>query len=135
LFRFVEPTKGTIRIDGIDITKAGLTQLRGRVSIIQQEPTILSGTLRSTLDIFSEYDDAAIFEALRRVHLLKPSDTAEHSDAEDNVPRNKNVFQDLDTEVSEGGDNFSQGEKQLLCMARAILRQSKVLIQDESTAS
>jgi ABC-type multidrug transport system fused ATPase/permease subunit len=135
LFRFVEPTKGTIRIDGIDITKAGLTQLRGRVSIIQQEPTILSGTLRSTLDIFSEYDDAAIFEALRRVHLLKSSDTAGTSSAEDNVPRNKNVFQNLDTEVSEGGDNFSQGEKQLLCMARAILRQSKVLIQDESTAS
>ena len=131
LLRFVEPTSGNIRIDGIDITQAGLTQLRSRVQIIPQDPTVLSGKLRSTLDVFDEYDDAAIFEALRRVHLLKPEDSLE-ADGEN---RNRNVFLNLDADVSEGGDNFSQGEKQLLCLARSILRNPKILIMDEATAS
>lgn len=131
LLRFVEPTSGSIRIDGIDITQAGLSQLRSRVQIIPQDPTVLSGKLRSTLDVFDEHDDAAIFEALRRVHLLKPEDSLE-ADGEN---RNRNVFLNLDADVSEGGDNFSQGEKQLLCLARSILRNPKILIMDEATAS
>lgn len=128
LFRFVEPTSGTIKIDGIDITRAGLAQLRSRVTMIPQDPTILSGTLRSTLDIFSEYDDAAIFEALRRVHLIKPENTSEVTPD----TRNRNLFLSLDTDVSE--DSLSQGEKQLLCLARAILRNPKILVMDEATA-
>ncbi|KAJ3515541.1 hypothetical protein NLJ89_g1687 [Agrocybe chaxingu] len=130
-FRFVEATGGRILIDDIDIAKIGLTDLRGRLTIIPQDPTILSGTLRSTLDVFNEYQDVEIYEALRRVHLIPSEDTPE--EAADTV--NANVFRNLDSVVSEGGENFSTGEKQLLCMARAILKRTKVLVMDEATAS
>ncbi|KAF8888647.1 P-loop containing nucleoside triphosphate hydrolase protein [Infundibulicybe gibba] len=130
-FRFVEATEGRISVDDIDIADIGLTDLRRKLTIIPQDPTIFSGSLRSTLDVFEEYRDAEIYEALRRVHLIPPEGTA--AEAGDTV--NANVFRDLDSPVSEGGDNFSIGEKQLLCMARAILRRSKVLIMDEATAS
>lgn len=129
-FRFVEATEGRIVIDGVDISKIGLTDLRSKLTIIPQDPTILSGTLRSTLDVFDEYQDAEIYEALRRVHLI-PSGDDESIDDSVNI----NVFRDLDSPVSEGGENFSTGEKQLLCMARAILKRSKVLVMDEATAS
>ncbi|PPQ81930.1 hypothetical protein CVT25_013778 [Psilocybe cyanescens] len=126
-FRFVEATEGRILVDGIDTSKIGLTDLRSRLTIIPQDPTILSGTLRSTLDVFNEYEDADIYEALRRVHLIPSEDTP--AEASDTV--NANVFRDLDSKVSEGGDNFSTGEKQLLCMARAILKRSRILVMDE----
>ncbi|KAK7463002.1 hypothetical protein VKT23_007584 [Stygiomarasmius scandens] len=129
-FRFVDPTEGRILVDDLDISKIGLTDLRSKLTIIPQDPTILSGTLRSTLDVFDEYQDSEIYEALRRVHLI-PSDTAEEN--EDTL--NANVFRNLESPVSEGGENFSTGEKQLLCMARAILKRSKVLVMDEATAS
>ncbi|KAN0125580.1 multidrug resistance-associated ABC transporter [Russula decolorans] len=129
-FRFVEATAGRILIDGLDISKMGLTDLRRNLTIIPQDPTILSGTLRSTLDVFDEHQDADIYEALRRVHLIPSED---QGTPEDTV--NVNVFRDLESPVSEGGDNFSTGEKQLLSMARAILKRSKVLVMDEATAS
>lgn len=138
-FRFVEPTKGRIVIDDVDISTLGLTDLRSRIMIIPQDPTILSGTLRNTLDVFDEYSDAEIYEALRRVHLLTDDNgaTSAASSSEATVvgERNVNVFSDLNYPVTEGGDNFSTGEKQLLCMARAILRRNKILLMDEATAS
>ncbi|KAF9459133.1 multidrug resistance-associated ABC transporter [Collybia nuda] len=129
-FRFVEAAAGQIIIDGIDISGIGLTDLRRRLTIIPQDPTILSGSLRSTLNIFDEFGDADIFEALRRVHLIPSERTNE--DVTDAV--NANVFRSLDFSVSEGGENFSAGEKQLLCMARAILKRSKVLVMDENSS-
>ncbi|KAF7343123.1 ATP-dependent bile acid permease [Mycena venus] len=130
-FRFVEATEGRIVVDGLDISKIGLTDLRSRLTIIPQDPTILSGTLRTTLDVFNEYQNSDIFEALRRVHLIPSEDIPEA--AADII--NANMFRNLDSSVSEGGENFSTGEKQLLCMARAILKRSKILVMDEATAS
>ncbi|KAJ9123263.1 hypothetical protein QFC22_001460 [Naganishia vaughanmartiniae] len=139
LFRFVEPTEGSIQIDGLDITKVGLTDLRQRVTIIPQDPTILSGTLRSTLDVFDEYSDDEIYEALRRVHLLSKDEQQANGGnvhaIDEQEGRNRNMFKDLDNAVSEGGDNYSQGQKQLICMARAILKRNKILVMDEATAS
>ncbi|KAJ9107494.1 hypothetical protein QFC21_000949 [Naganishia friedmannii] len=139
LFRFVEPTEGSIQIDGLDIIKVGLTDLRQRVTIIPQDPTILSGTLRSTLDVFDEYSDDEIYEALRRVHLLSKDEQQANGGnvhaIDEEEGRNRNMFKDLDNTVSEGGDNYSQGEKQLICMARAILKRNKILVMDEATAS
>ncbi|QRW05470.1 ABC transporter [Ceratobasidium sp. AG-Ba] len=130
-FRFVEATEGRIVIDGVDISKLGLTDLRSRLTIIPQDPTILSGTIRSTLDVFDEYEDHEIFEALRRVQLLPSADDPLELSETENV----NPFRELDSPVSEGGENFSAGQKQLLCMARAILKRAKILFCDEATAS
>ena len=99
-FRFVEAAEGRMEIDGVDISKSGLTDLRSRMTIIPQDPTILSGTLRSTLDVFDEYDDVDIYAALRRVHLIKDENPSTSMDEQNDVEnRNKNVFEDLSNPV------------------------------------
>ncbi|KAJ7598846.1 multidrug resistance-associated ABC transporter [Mycena floridula] len=129
MFRFLEATHGSISIDGLDISTIGTFDVRSAITIIPQDPTILSGTLRSTLDILEECSDTELYEALRRVHLL----TSGYDD-EPQTPH-MDAFRDLDGPVSTEGDNFSAGEKQLLCMARAILKRSKILVMDEATAN
>ncbi|XP_058199762.1 ABC transporter C family member 2-like [Rhododendron vialii] len=120
LFRIVELERGRILIDGYDIAKFGLTDLRKVLGIIPQSPVLFSGSVRFNLDPFGEHNDADLWEALERAYL------------KDAIRRNS---LGLDAEVSEAGENFSVGQRQLLSLARALLRRSKILVLDEATAA
>ncbi|KAL4562252.1 hypothetical protein LXL04_034450 [Taraxacum kok-saghyz] len=120
LFRMVELEKGRILIDGFDISGFGLTDLRKVLGIIPQSPVLFSGTVRFNLDPFNEHCDADIWEALERSYLKNA------------IARNA---LGLDAEVSEGGENLSVGQRQLMSLARALLRKSKILVLDEATAA
>ncbi|KAA1073985.1 hypothetical protein PGTUg99_028716 [Puccinia graminis f. sp. tritici] len=144
-FRFIEAEAGRIVIDGLDISKLDLASLRSRLTIIPQESVLFSATIRWNLDPFSEHDDSRIWDALRRVGMAAPSFelSPNGSNAADAPPDSNSTGQDLqfitslDMEVKEGGKNFSTGQRQLLAIARAILKleNSALLILDESTAS
>ncbi|KAK6465385.1 hypothetical protein DFJ63DRAFT_310481 [Scheffersomyces coipomensis] len=128
-FRFLDPETGTITIDGVDITSIGLKTLRQAITIIPQDPTLFSGTIRSNLDPFDEYTDEEIFEALKRVNLLKTTTV------EEVAGENQNKFGNLLNPISEGGGNLSQGERQLVCLGRSLLKNPKVILLDEATSS
>ena len=120
LFRILEATEGKILIDGVDISTLGLEILRHNLTIIPQDPALMEGSLRYNIDPLEKSEDNEIIKVMQKIgfdYIIK---------------RDKNG---LNQEISEGGSNLSVGEKQLICITRAILRKSKIIIMDEATAS
>lgn len=120
LFRILEASNGCIIIDDVNISHINLKVLRSKLSIIPQEPILFTGTIRQNVDPTEAYSDEEIWRAIDLAHL---------------GPFLRSLSSGLDHEVLEGGNNFSVGQKQLFCLARTLLRRSKILILDEATAA
>lgn len=120
LFRISELAGGKLMIDGIDISTLGLRELRSNLCIIPQDPTVFSNTIRFNLDPFNQHSDAQLWEALERVTL------------KETIEAMPNKLMEV---AAEGGENLSAGQRQLMCIARALLRRPRVIVMDEATSS
>ncbi|XP_056008627.1 ATP-binding cassette sub-family C member 3-like [Ostrea edulis] len=120
LFRLIEPVSGNIEIDGERLTDLGLHDCRSKLTILPQDPVLFSGTLRMNVDPMDEYTDEEIWNALEHAHLKSYV---------------LSLSTGLDSECGESGENLSVGQKQLVCLARSLLRKTKILILDEATAA
>ncbi|NBW81465.1 ATP-binding cassette domain-containing protein [bacterium] len=120
LFRIVEPPAGSVFIDGVDITLVPLERLRSSIAIIPQDPILFSGTFRENIDPFGQYTDEKVLNALRRAHLERLV---------------ASLANGLSTTVQEGGSNLSVGQRQQICLARALLQDTRILLLDEATAN
>lgn len=126
LFRLIELSGGSITIDGLNISTIGLHDLRSRLAIIPQDPTLFRGTIRSNLDPFQEHTDLDLWSALRQADLV-----TDEQKVDDKLPGRIH----LDSVVEEEGLNFSLGQRQLMALARALVRNSQIIVCDEATSS
>ncbi|GMF07504.1 unnamed protein product [Ambrosiozyma monospora] len=134
LYRLSEPENGVVAIDGVDIQKIGLFDLRSKLTIIPQDPVLFRGTVRQNLDPFHQLTDEVLYAALVRSGCIEKNELATVMKQKVGNGDELHKFH-LDGEVEDNGDNFSLGQRQIMALCRAMVKESKILILDEATSS